>query len=85
MTKTSKYSNAGKGDKPRQNISPTEWSDRWDKIYGNKKEPDKESAMKTALDVIKNLVKKYPNDMILGGHVRHFINKLYDKYKKDDK
>ena len=36
MTKTSKYSNAGKGDKPRQEISPTEWADRWDKIYGKK-------------------------------------------------
>ena len=85
MSKTPKYSNAGKGDKPRQEISPTEWADRWDKIYGKKKEPDEESAMKTALDIIKNLVKKYSNDMILGGHVRHFINKLYDKDKKNDK
>ena len=29
MSKTPKYSNAGKGDKPRQEISPTEWADRW--------------------------------------------------------
>ncbi len=36
MSKTPKYSNAGKGDKPRQSISPTEWSNRWDKIYGKK-------------------------------------------------
>ena len=85
MSKTPKYSNAGKGDKPRQEISPTEWADRWDKIYGKKKEPDEESAMKTALDIIKNLVKKYSNDMTLGGHVRHFINKLYDKDTKNDK
>jgi hypothetical protein len=32
--------------------------------------------MKTALKVIKNLVKKYPNDMELGFHVRHFIRQL---------
>ena len=38
MSKTPKYSNAGKGDKPRQEISPTEWADRWDKIYGKKLE-----------------------------------------------
>jgi len=84
MSKTSKYSNAGKGDKSRQNISPTEWSDRWDKIYG-KKESNEESTMKTTLDIIKDLVKKYSNDMILGSYVRNFINKLYDRAKKDDK
>ena len=38
MSKTPKYSNAGKGDKPRQEISPTEWADRWDKIYGKKED-----------------------------------------------
>jgi len=38
MSKTPKYSNAGKGDKPRQEISPTKWADRWDKIYGKKED-----------------------------------------------
>ena len=32
--------------------------------------------MKTALRVIKDLVRKYPNDMELGGRVRHFIYQL---------
>ena len=32
--------------------------------------------MKTALKVIKDLVRKYPNDMELGGRVRHFIYQL---------
>jgi len=32
--------------------------------------------MKSALRVIKDLVKKYPNDMKLGSHVRHFIRQL---------
>jgi|TARA_B100000131_G_C17565724_1_gene388713 hypothetical protein len=32
--------------------------------------------MKTALEVIKGLVKKYPNDMKLGSSVRHFIYQL---------
>jgi hypothetical protein len=30
---TPKYSDAGKGDKPRQSISPIEWSKRWDQIF----------------------------------------------------
>ena len=34
MTKeTPKYSDAGKGDKSRQTISPIEWSKRWEKIF----------------------------------------------------
>ena len=28
-----KYSDAGKGDKSRQTISPTEWAKRWEKIF----------------------------------------------------
>jgi len=32
--------------------------------------------MKTTLEEIKNLVKKYPNDMELGEHVRSFIYQL---------
>ncbi len=31
-----KYSDAGKGDKPRQSISPIEWAKRWEKIFGKK-------------------------------------------------
>ena len=31
-----KYSDAGKGDKPRQAISPIEWAKRWEKIFGKK-------------------------------------------------
>ena len=30
---TPKYSEAGKGDKPRQSISPTEWTKRWEQIF----------------------------------------------------
>ena len=34
MTKeTPKYSEAGKGDKPRPSISPIEWAKRWEKIF----------------------------------------------------
>ena len=29
--------------------------------------------MKTSINVIEGLVKKYPNDMELGGKIRHFI------------
>ncbi len=32
--------------------------------------------MKSALGVIKDLVRKYPNDMELGSRVRHFIYQL---------
>ena len=32
--------------------------------------------MKTTLEVIKDLVRKYPNDMELGSRVRHFIYQL---------
>ena len=45
--------------------------------------------MKTALKVIKDLVRKYPNDMQLGGRVRHFIYQLenteqdYKDWKKE--
>jgi hypothetical protein len=38
--------------------------------------------MKTSLEVIKELVKKYPNDMQLGSKVRHFIYQL-ENAKKD--
>ena len=34
--KKAKYSDAGKGDKPRQSISPIEWAKRWEKIFGKK-------------------------------------------------
>tara|TARA_R100000963_G_scaffold5389_1_gene3859 strand:- start:281 stop:445 length:165 start_codon:yes stop_codon:yes gene_type:complete len=30
---TPKYSDAGKGDKSRQSISPIEWEKRWEKIF----------------------------------------------------
>lgn len=30
---TSKYSNAGKGDVPRQGISQEEWTRRWEQIF----------------------------------------------------
>ena len=30
---TPKYSDAGKGDKSRQSISPIEWAKRWEKIF----------------------------------------------------
>jgi len=40
--------------------------------------------MKTALGVIKQLVKKYPNDMDLGGHVRKFIRELESAKKQSD-
>ena len=30
---TPKYSNAGKGDKPRQSISSAEWARRWERIF----------------------------------------------------
>ena len=30
---TPKYSNAGKGDKPRQSISSAEWARRWEQIF----------------------------------------------------
>jgi hypothetical protein len=29
----SKYSNAGKGDKPRTGISQDEWEERWENIF----------------------------------------------------
>ena len=31
-----KYSEAGKGDKPRPGISPKKWAERWDKIFNKK-------------------------------------------------
>lgn len=30
---TTKYSNAGKGDKPRTGISQDEWEERWENIF----------------------------------------------------
>ena len=35
--KNSKYSDAGKGDKRRDSISPTDWGRRWDAIFKKKK------------------------------------------------
>jgi len=40
--------------------------------------------MKTILEIIKEMVKKYPNDMELGGKVRHYIYWLRDLKKKDE-
>ena len=38
----SKYSNAGKGDKSRVDITPKEWGERWEKIFNNKHKTHKE-------------------------------------------
>ena len=36
--KKAKYSDAGKGDSPRPTgISPEEWAERWEAIFGKKK------------------------------------------------
>ena len=35
--------------------------------------------MKTALQIIKDMVKKYPNDMELGSRVRWYINWLFER------
>mgnify|MGYP001218212841 CR=1 FL=1 len=40
--------------------------------------------MKEVLEKIKELVKKYPNDMELGGKIRHFILE-YEKKKEEYK
>jgi len=37
-----KKSEAGKGDKPRIGISPQEWGEKWEKIFGKKKKKTKE-------------------------------------------
>ena len=39
--------------------------------------------MKSPIQIIKRMVKDYPNDMELGAKVRHYINWLRPK-KKDD-
>ena len=36
----SKYSNAGKGDKSRVDISPREWGTKWEKIFRPKDHRD---------------------------------------------
>ena len=46
---TPKYSDAGKGDKSRQSISPIEWEKRWEKIFkpqvsGSKKQNNVEKS-----------------------------------------
>ena len=35
--KKKRFSDAGKGDRPRQGISQNEWGKKWDKIFRKKK------------------------------------------------
>ena len=35
---------AGKGDRPRTGVSPKEWGDRWEKIFGKKDEVAREES-----------------------------------------
>tara|TARA_Y100001963_G_scaffold151847_1_gene235475 strand:+ start:1237 stop:1404 length:168 start_codon:yes stop_codon:yes gene_type:complete len=35
---------AGKGDRPRTKISPKEWGERWDKIFGQKSDKKRKSV-----------------------------------------
>ncbi|SVD50609.1 uncharacterized protein METZ01_LOCUS403463 [marine metagenome] len=42
----SKYSNAGKGDKSRVDISPKDWAKKWEKIFRPKNYKDKEDKLK---------------------------------------
>ena len=39
--------------------------------------------MKTALQIIKDMVKKYPNDMELGARIREYIRTLFRGDKND--
>ena len=39
--------------------------------------------MKTQLQIIKDLIKRYPNDMQLGNAVRRFITEEYWKLSKE--
>ena len=41
--KEKKYSDAGKGDKSRVGISPKEWDERYEKIFGKKPDKDGDS------------------------------------------
>ena len=40
--KEKRFSEAGKGDKPRIGISLDEWEDKWEKIFGKSKQKLKE-------------------------------------------
>jgi hypothetical protein len=39
--KPKKYSDAGKGDKSRVDITPNEWAKKWEKIFRPKDKEDK--------------------------------------------
>ena len=41
--KTPKYSDAGKGSQSRVGISPKEWGERYEKIFGKKSDKDGDS------------------------------------------
>ena len=41
--------------------------------------------MKTPLQIIERMVKDYPNDMELGGKIRHYIRWLRDTKKEKTK
>ena len=43
------------------------------------------NTMKTSINVIEGLVKKYPNDQQLGSAVRHFILELQSHRRKREK
>ena len=43
------------------------------------------NTMKTSINVIEGLVKKYPNDQQLGSVVRHFILELQSHRRKREK
>ena len=42
IKKPKRFSEAGKGDKPRIGISIDEWEDKWEKIFGKSKQKLKE-------------------------------------------
>ena len=42
------------------------------------------NTMKTSINVIEGLVKKYPNDQQLGSAVRHFILELQSHRRKHE-
>ena len=44
-----------------------------------------EDKMKLPINIIKEMVEKYPNDMELGARVRWYIKWLYDGITKKDK
>jgi len=39
--------------------------------------------MKTALQIIKDMVKKYPNDMELGARIREYVRALFKGEESD--